>query len=494
MRTRREQVQAHRFVTRRIVSALLLGEPETTELPMRRLALAVFGSAMIGAIVFAAIGVYGLLRPGGDRPVENALIIERESGAKFLYLRGTLHPVLNYTSALLILAQPKPTVRTMSQQSLKDTPRGRPVGIPDAPDTLPGRNAVLGLPWSVCSARRSPSTVTLATHVFAGRAPAGGSPLADREGLLVSVGSGDSRRLFLLWRDQRLRLRTNGILTALGWAGVDPVPVSEAFLNAVPAGPDLSPGSPEGAGEPGLLVANNKQTIIGQMFRAGTQHYVMLRDGLAPVGEVMARLRLANNRSLFRLSAEDAGRVLGTGRFEPEGFPQDLPELRAAPTESGMTCAVYRGGDGRVVVETFAEPGAELTLDGGAAAAPRQGADGVTTADRVTLPGGHVALVIAVPAPGSSARGSLYLVTDQGIKHQLPTDQADKVQASLGYGGVPPVAVPASILALVPTGPALDPDAAVLLATPATVGPGGPPSATPTSRPSATAIPEPSGQ
>lgn len=87
MRTRREQVQAYRFTTRRIVSAMLSGEPETTDLPMRRLGYAVFASVMVAAIVFAGVGIYGLLNPGGRRPAENALIIERETGARYLYLQ-----------------------------------------------------------------------------------------------------------------------------------------------------------------------------------------------------------------------------------------------------------------------------------------------------------------------------------------------------------------------------------------------------------------------
>src|SRR5688572_5568267 len=84
MRSRREQVQAYRFLTRRIGSALLSGEPETTELPLRRFAYALFGGLVVGAVLVAGFGIYGLLVPGGRRPVEGAVIIERESGAKFL--------------------------------------------------------------------------------------------------------------------------------------------------------------------------------------------------------------------------------------------------------------------------------------------------------------------------------------------------------------------------------------------------------------------------
>src|SRR5262249_12061978 len=155
MQSRREQVQAYRFLTRRIVAGLLMGEPETNERPMRRFALALFGAGLIATVIFAGVGIYGLVRPGGGRPAEHSLILERGSGAKFLYLQGRLHPVLNWTSARLIAGQAAPDVKTMSQDSLRGIPRGRPVGIAGLPDELPDSSALLGLPWSVCSAPRS---------------------------------------------------------------------------------------------------------------------------------------------------------------------------------------------------------------------------------------------------------------------------------------------------------------------------------------------------
>ena len=109
MQTRREQVRAYRFVTRRVVSALLSGEPETTDLPMRRLSIAIFGSAMLAIIVFAGIGAYALLKSGHGQPTDSALIIERETGARFVYLDDhLLYPVRNYASARLLLGKPDP--------------------------------------------------------------------------------------------------------------------------------------------------------------------------------------------------------------------------------------------------------------------------------------------------------------------------------------------------------------------------------------------------
>jgi hypothetical protein len=98
----------------------------------------------------------------------------------------------------------------------------------------------------------------------------------------------------------------------------------------------------------------------------------------------------------------------------------------------------------------------------------------VLTADRVAVPGGHGALLRTAPAPGSAAPGTIYLLTDQGIKYPLPAESTDRVQAALGYRGVRPTPVPAAVLALIPTGAALDPVAATVLAPPATAAARGP--------------------
>ncbi|GIH09705.1 type VII secretion protein EccB [Rhizocola hellebori] len=460
MRTRREQVQAHRFVTRRIISALLSGEPEAPDLPMRRLAMAVFGSVMVAAIVLAVVGVYGLLNPGGRRPAENTLLIERETGARYLYLQGKLHPVLNYTSARLILGQANPPVVPMSARSLLDIPRGRAVGIANAPDTLPGRSSLLGLPWSVCSAPRSATSVQIATHVFAGRIPPGGAGL-DERGLLVSGGPAG---LFLLWHDHRLLVRGNTTLTALEWAAVRPIAVGEAFLNAIPAGPDLVAATVPGSGSTASRQVDGKSAKIGQLFRGGAQHYVMLASGLSPIGEVMTRLLLAGGTPATDISTQEAGRALTEARLEPSGFPGAIPALRAGGAPA-MACAAYRGPGERaqpqITVEAYAQIADGVTVDEAAPIAGGLGSDGVVTADRVTVPGGHAAVVSTLQ---ESAAGAIFLVTDQGLKYPMPRDKSDQVLTSLGYGGVRPVPVPASILALVPTAPSLDPDAATRFA------------------------------
>jgi hypothetical protein len=53
MWSRREQHQAYQFLNRRIVSAIVTGEPETNELPMRRFGVGLFSGIVVGLLVVA---------------------------------------------------------------------------------------------------------------------------------------------------------------------------------------------------------------------------------------------------------------------------------------------------------------------------------------------------------------------------------------------------------------------------------------------------------
>jgi type VII secretion protein EccB len=475
MVARYEQVRAYRFVTRRIVSAMLSGEPESNELPVRRLGMSLFGSLLVGMIVLAVVGVIGFINPSGGKPAENDILIERESGARYVFIEGRLHPVLNFTSARLIVGNPSPKVRTMSHKSLVNLPVGPPVGIRDAPDPPPPKKNLLGLPWNVCGVRVSGAGEPAAQLVI-GRTPAGGVPLGE-EALLVSTSAGNTLPLYLLWHDHRLRIADSTTLTALELASITPMQVDRALLDAVTAGPDLAALKLAGAGQPSPKKVAGQSAEIGTVYRSGQQFYVLTRTGLAAIGAVSAALLLANGKPAVEISATQAAQVLDTTAVEPEFFPQTKPVIRT--DTSGTTLCAQFGtaapGGRQVPALTLYGPGSEqLSLD------PARGAvRGGTIADQVTLAEGFGALAQALPGADSQATGTVYLITDQGIRYPLRDTSEVKAQAALGYEGVKPVGVPAGLLALVPTGPALDPEVARKFVAPA----GQAPAATPTKAP-----------
>jgi hypothetical protein len=83
-------------------------------------------------------------------------------------------------------------------------------------------------------------------------------------------------------------------------------------------------------------------------------------------------------------------------------------------------------------------------------------AQGTVLADHVRIEPGRGAVVEAVSAPGASG-GTLSVVTDLGRRYSVPDARALE---ALGLGGVQPTRLPAGLVALIPAGPALDPEAA----------------------------------
>jgi type VII secretion protein EccB len=431
-----------------MVSALLTGDPENLDLPMRRLGMAIFGSVMLAVIIFAVVAVYGVYNPGGGSLADDTLVIERETGARYVYKEGTLYPVANFASARLVLGEPAPHQQTVSQATLRGRPRGPQLGIAGAPDALPAAGALVGLPWSVCGA----PTVNggSATQLAIGRQLDGGSQLGEQS-MLVSVGTDR----YLVWHHHRLQIRDNTVLAALQLNPARAVPVSPTVLNAIPSGPPLQPPTVDNAGGSSGRVVDGRAATIGSVYHAGGQYYVLLADGFAPINEVTKDLLTATTAAQPpETSASQVGTQLSQKHVEPEGWLTTLPNLVDTPTGSTVLCATYRGT--QVTVEFFRQVPDGLPT----AVATGSTQRGFRTADRVVLDGGHGALVQTLPVPGAATAGTtVYLITDQGIKYGLAPGQVN-TQAVLGYDGVTPTLIPADLLALVPTGPVLDATAA----------------------------------
>jgi hypothetical protein len=100
MASRSDQLHSHQFSLQRTVAALAMRDPDPTASPLRRMGGSLFAGVMLAVLGVAAVGIYGLLRPGGGGSWRDgrATIIEQETGARFVFFEGTLHPVLNHTS------------------------------------------------------------------------------------------------------------------------------------------------------------------------------------------------------------------------------------------------------------------------------------------------------------------------------------------------------------------------------------------------------------
>ncbi|MGH8877595.1 MAG: type VII secretion protein EccB [Stackebrandtia sp.] len=446
MRTRREQVAAHRFIVRRVISAMLNGEPETLDLPMRRMALSAVVGIAIASLVFAGFGVVGMIWPGGAKSwqADGAVIVEEETGARFVYWEGKLHPVLNYASALLITSSGDRTVHTVLQDSLADTPRGAVLGIPDAPDTLPEPELFVASPWQTCSAPNPNDPTEFESHVLIGDEPADGEELDKTRGLLLS----HNKDTYLVVAGMKYLVPSQKSLPALGAGPEQVVEVDPVLLNALDTGPDLKIKIPD-EGEEGRSLDGEKYEI-GTVFTNNDRHYVLLDDGLAAIGELAAEL-IGTAQTAISTSAVGDNRTDTV--VEPDGFPSRRPKV-VSGLDAGKTavCAEH-GKKGTTVTAHSSVP--KLLRDS-TKSAPTGKTDEVGTADHVGLPGGYGALVRAQTTDGAKG-GTVYLVTDQGWKFGLTSETL----AAFGYKKVDPKPMPSALLALLPTGPDLSQSAAL---------------------------------
>lgn len=466
MQTRKDLLQAHRLMTQRAAQALMLGEPDSPELPMRRMNVSTFVGVMIALLVAAAFGIVGLLTGGGGaQGLQQAgtLIIEKETGARYVWCLDDsrkLCPVANYASAKL-LADPGQGQRLVSRNSLTNFQRGTMLGIPGAPDTLPDPKKLVKMPWSACvRATDLPNAgLTSLVTLTAGKS-VGGQPLRDNQALIVQADN----QPWIIWRNRRMRVAP-AVLPGLASTSAAQVPlVAGKWLNAVAPGSDFAgPVIPQ-LGQ--VVTGPQGPARAGQLFTVAnvsgstSATYVLLPDGLARVSEIEATL----------LQADPAVRqALGANAVQPTRLPPDVfqqarqhqgtiskPDLQGAmPTflqynNASPLCATYSDPTGNT--------GGQVTLGASLPPPPASANGGQDSADQLDFPPGGAALVGVLPSPGkASSVNTVFLVTE-GKRFALASkDVAQKLGYDLGRDAVP---VPAGVVSLVPNGPVLDPNAA----------------------------------
>ncbi|MFD8820103.1 type VII secretion protein EccB, partial [Streptomyces sp. NPDC059627] len=233
MQTRRDHVQAYQFAVGRLATSLVTGDPGRGTSPTRRGSLGAFFGVLLVVLLCAGSGVYGLISPVRKDTWRQpgSIIVEKETGSRYLLVDGTLRPVLNYASALLLTGSAG-TVRTVSGDALAAVPHGSPVGIAGAPDSLPAAADVLSGGWTRCLRPGAPGGEVL-DLAPPRRLPAPGSA--------QTVLTGPESKLYVLWHGVKYPVpAADATLIALGLDSERRIAAPRDWLARVPTGTALA--------------------------------------------------------------------------------------------------------------------------------------------------------------------------------------------------------------------------------------------------------------
>lgn len=470
MASRRDQLQAYQFLVQRAVAALVTSETDPEQPPFRRPTSASLAGVALAIVALACAGLYGMIVPGGNNAwrKDNAVIVEKETGTRYVYLNERLHPVTNYASALLLIGSHGSTVR-VSRDSILGVPRGPRIGIPDAPDALPAQDRLLSGSWSLCSTPASDAAGSQIQEsvLLVGTAPAGGLELGEQALLVELVPIGHR---FLVWRGHRHKIGdykavgTGLALTTQSWARV-----GRSWLDMLPEGPPIEPIELQQAGTQSIAVSGRNDIRVGTLLivetsGGGSQYYLAGKNRLQPITELQYDIQRAYSPTLAAYDGSEpravplapslaaAARQLPQDSLNTSTAPAVLPAIARLRDGEATVCASFDPGEAtpQLHVDPTLPPADPLT------ATTRRNAKGTPLADRVHVPAGWAAVIEAMPS-SLAPIGTLTVVTDMGRHYPLASPE---VLAILGYSAVSPVRLPASLVARLPEGPSLDPSAA----------------------------------
>ncbi|MFJ6051425.1 type VII secretion protein EccB [Streptomyces sp. NPDC092307] len=519
MASRRDELNAYTFAKRRTVAAFLQPSATGTEEGAPRPLRAVLPGLIVGALVLAGFGAWGMFKPtapkGWAEP-GTRVIVGKESTTRYVVLttkvggkdQTRLHPVLNLASARLLLDPTKFKVITVDDKVLDagKPPRGPIIGIQYAPDRLPTKEeAGKAKRWAVCQQPGGNGRgVQTATFVLADREATktdDARRLTDTQSLYVQSTAPGQERYLVDAAGTKYKFPEGtpaaGTMTnALVGTGATPQQVSPEWLGTLNSGEDLAfpalPGKAgTDAGVKGLGTADNKVGMVLQaQTGSGPQHYVVLPGKVAPVSDFVAWL-------LISAPATDGLNMHGKPREvdlqsinpDPAPFAGDVkwPQKKTerinqttppAGNQAGgannrdTVCAVLRSvdGQGNQTLSTWAGTGYPIDITASGTSA-------------YVTPGSGL-LYTQVQGKQTTAGGSLFLVTDTGLRYAVQANgdsdseqskigapdqskagtdgrpEASQAQVRLGYGSVSPAMVPIAWSEFLSKGPRLDTNSA----------------------------------
>lgn len=448
-------VSGYRFLRRRIECALLGRDISGVDERIRAPARSLMAGSVLAAIVAAGSTALAVLRPHaslGDAPI----VMGQQSGALYVRVGETLHPVLNLASARLIAATDSDP-RPVDESELRRTRRGPLLGIPGAPQSLPEPLPGDEAHWAVCDSNAGTTPMTTVV-VGAAEGPASHRLTADQT-VLVTTDSGAATYLLYNGRRALVNLADAAVVRALRLdelrPGPVPRPVSRALLTGIPESPPITAPQIRGAGGrgPAALSGFPVGSVLRTTRAGGDEYYVVLARGVQRVGQVTADLvRLTDSHGTRTIIAV-APDLIRAGTTVTELPVSTFPDRVSAPLTAADPTLCVRWAHASSGGADIALMTGGLPVADGQMPVTLSQADGRGPAvDAVYVPPGRIADVRSTGLSGDdTGGGTRYVVSDTGVRFAVHDD------AAAHDLGLPSTAVPAPwpVLAMLPAGPEL---------------------------------------
>ncbi|WP_434452833.1 type VII secretion protein EccB [Lentzea sp. E54] len=507
--TTKSQVQAYKFVLRRMQSALVRRDAVMLHDPMRNHSRATAVGVVLGVVGLLGFLIVGLFSPAPRLDDQTQIAISKETGQVYVVDSSPrrLIPMTNLASARLLwysrknpdqqqgqgggdapagMASAGPqeaaggTPKLVSEKALASLPRGRLTGLPDAPDVLPNPSLRIDAQWSVCDTldldefrENQAAENQIKTSVIAG--VSGGNAELGEEAILVQQRTGDKKAYLIYKKPSDLRdissstvraevdLKNDKVMNALRLKGKQPRAISTAMLTAIPeVAPLIAPVITD-QGKQATYVTETRVNIgeVVEVNLTGTATFmVALKDGFQEVDQTVGdllRWSYSNNQKAILLSPNavsnhrDPSEQLDLG-----SYPDKIPTTLEANPNNTVVCLGWKAENH---TEQNKAEHTSVTI-GSKLPGPKEmtpvelnaaGAAGEIIDEFMMLPG-KAAVVRASQGKGDFGTGPVQVVTGRGVRYGVPDAGT---AAALGLDGTFPPA-PNQILSLLPMGPQLN--------------------------------------
>lgn len=460
--TTKWQVGGYRFLVRRMEHALVRRDVRMLHDPMRSQSRALLVGLVVACLGLAGCAALALLRPQ-DKIGDASIVVGKDTGAMFVRMGETLHPVLNLASARLIVGSPDSPVM-VKESELSGKRRGALVGIPGAPSALPHGGSNSAATWTVCDTLASGGAVA-GTSVLVGDPHFDDdiAPLGDTEAFLWQTPDGT----FLAYGGVRAQidLQDRAVVRALRLEGAVPSDVSQGLVNAVPVVPQIAPPFIPRAGEiPGFDIGGKTIGSVVKISGVDVRYYVVLEDGIQSISEATAQLiKFADSQGSPDIDSPNPDVLLRAPTVKSlavDTFPAVAPTIVGAGAKpvGCMSWIPQQAPDGGPTARLVPAAGRTMPIEDSAMPVRLAQSDGGgPAADEVYVSPGSVALVRTTGMmPTSLRHDGSFFVADTGVRYGVPGDEAVK---ALGLGE--PASAPWEIVQLLGIGPTLSRSAAL---------------------------------